>query len=89
MTNPQPQRMRGKFLIGLLILGVFLLHQDFWNWTRAEPLVLGFLPVGLAYHAAYCVLAAVAMWLLVKFAWPGALDRLESGSDDSQRTRKS
>ena len=57
-------------LLTLLVIVVYVLHQDFWNWRRATPLVLGFLPVGLAYHAAYSVLAAVTMAVLVKFAWP-------------------
>ena len=32
---------------------VYALHQDFWFWRTARPLVFGFLPVGLFYHAAY------------------------------------
>lgn len=56
------------------MLGVFGLHQDVWNWTRLEPLVFGFLPAGLAYHAAYSILAAVLMAVLVRFAWPHDLE---------------
>ena len=37
----------------LLIATLYLLHQDFWFWRSARPLLFGFLPVGLAYHAAY------------------------------------
>jgi hypothetical protein len=58
----------------LLVLAVYVLHQDFWNWAKAEPLAFGFLPVGLAYHAGYSVLAAVTMAVLVKFAWPKHLE---------------
>ena len=65
------------FLLSLLILAVYLLHQDFWNWKKTEPVVLGFLPIGLAYHAAYSVLAAVLMAVLVKFAWPKHLENIE------------
>jgi hypothetical protein len=64
----------------LLVLGsfaVYLVHQDFWNWTRAEPLLFGFLPVGLWYHVAYSLLASALMWLLVKFAWPKSLEDIE------------
>jgi hypothetical protein len=64
-------------LLTLLILGVYILHQDFWNWKTAEPLVFGFLPVGLAYHAGYSVLAAIMMAVLVKFAWPKHLESVE------------
>lgn len=72
--------MRNKVVLGLLVLGVFLLHQDFWNWRKSD-LMLGFLPIGLAYHAAYAILSALLMWVLVKFAWPKELDEMESGSE--------
>jgi hypothetical protein len=62
-------------LLTLMVLAVYLLHQDYWNWTKAEPLVFGFLPIGLAYHAGYSILAALMMAVLVKFAWPKHLER--------------
>jgi uncharacterized membrane protein len=80
--------MLRKFSLSLLVIVVFLVHQDFWNWKNAEPFVFGFLPVGLAYHAGYAVLAAIMMALLVKFAWPNDLDRIESKLDDENKTRK-
>jgi hypothetical protein len=63
-----------KVLLTLLVVTVYLLHQDCWNWRKYEPLVFGFVPIGLAYHAAFSVLAAVMMWVLVKFAWPKHLE---------------
>ena len=42
--------MKGWVWIAVLVLA--LLHQDFWLWDDAT-LVAGFLPIGLAYHAAY------------------------------------
>jgi hypothetical protein len=75
-----------KLLLSLMVIAVFLLHQDFWNWNRTEPLMFGFLPFGLAYHAAYAVLAAIMMALLVKFTWPTGLDRIESKLDDEHKT---
>jgi hypothetical protein len=80
--------MRNKVVLSLLVLGVFLLHQDFWNWRKSD-LVLGFLPVGLAYHAAYSILAAILMAVLVKFAWPAELGRVESELADENKTPKS
>ena len=58
----------------LLVLLAYLLHQDFWNWQKAEPLLFGFLPVGLWYHGVYSLVAAGLMALLVKFAWPKDLE---------------
>ena len=68
------------FVLTLLVLAVYVLHQDNWNWKTAEPLVFGFLPVGLAYHAGYSILAAVMMAILVKFAWPKHLESIEEKS---------
>jgi dipeptide/tripeptide permease len=45
-----------------------------WLWRLARPLVFGFLPVGLFYHAVFSVAAAGLMGLLVFFAWPGHLE---------------
>ena len=32
-------------LLTALLAGVYVLHQDFWNWKEAYPLVFGFLPI--------------------------------------------
>ncbi len=64
-----------KFALAVAILSVYVLHQDVWFWQAARPLVFGFLPVGLAYHAAYCVLVAILMSVLTVVAWPAHLDR--------------
>jgi hypothetical protein len=56
------------------VVVVYALHQDVWLWRAARPLVFGFLPVGLAYHAAYSILATALMWLLVTHAWPHHLE---------------
>lgn len=79
--------MRNKLVLGSLVLAVFLLHQDFWNWRNSD-LMFGFLPVGLAYHAAYSILSAVLMWVLVKCAWPKQLEELESGSEEHSKERR-
>ena len=55
-----------------LLLGA--LHQDFWLWDNTN-LMLGFLPVGLAYHVLFSIAAAVAWFLAIQFAWPDELLR--------------
>ena len=62
-------------LVGIVVAGVYALHQDVWLWRAARPLVFGFLPVGLAYHAAYCVLVALLMWAVTVIAWPSQLEQ--------------
>ena len=64
----------GPILAGVLIALLVVLHQDFWFWRNARPLVFGFMPIGLFYHAAFTVACAGLMWLLVKFAWPARLE---------------
>ncbi|MCX6379712.1 MAG: DUF3311 domain-containing protein [Armatimonadetes bacterium] len=62
-----------RVLLGLLVFVVLCLHQDTWFWKSRE-LVFGFLPVGLAYHAGFSVVATIIMALLVKFLWPSHLE---------------
>jgi hypothetical protein len=76
-----------KTLLGLATLAVYLLHQDFWFWREARPLVFGFLPIGLFYHAAYCVLASLLLWLLVRHAWPTELERAVERHDERHEER--
>jgi hypothetical protein len=61
-------------LVGLVITLVYVLHQDVWLWRSARPLVFGFLPAGLAYHAGYTIAISLLMWLLVKYRWPSHLE---------------
>jgi hypothetical protein len=61
-----------KHLVYLAAIGLYVLHQDWWNWDDRH-LVFG-LPVGLAYHVAFCVAAAVLMFCLVRYAWPAHLE---------------
>jgi hypothetical protein len=61
-------------LLTILVAVVYALHQDFWNWKKADPLIFGFLPIGLAYQAGYSILAAALMAVLVKTAWPKHLE---------------
>jgi hypothetical protein len=64
-----------KTAIGtLLIVVMYALHQDLWFWRQARPLVFGFMPIGLFYHAAYTVATAVTMAVLVTLLWPASLD---------------
>ena len=66
--------MRTRILLGFAIAALYLLHQDIWFWRTARPLVFGFLPIGLAYHALYCLAAALLMFALTSVAWPAHLE---------------
>ena len=77
--------MKRLFLI-LAVAIVYILHQDFWFWRTARPLVFGFIPIGLFYHAMFAVVSSLLMWLLVTYAWPSHLEeeveQQESGRED-------
>jgi len=57
------------------VITLYVLHQDFWFWRSAKPLVFGFIPIGLFYHACFTVAASFVMWVLVKQAWPIHLEQ--------------
>jgi len=53
---------------------LYLLHQDFWFWRDARPLVFGVLPIGLFYHTVFTLISSLVLWLLVKVAWPAHVE---------------
>ena len=61
-------------LLAVLVAALYLLHQDIWFWRSARPVIVGILPIGLAYHVLYSIVAAGVMWLLVRYAWPSHLE---------------
>jgi hypothetical protein len=69
-----------KALLVLAVVVLYALHQDLWFWRTARPLVFGFVPVGLFYHACFSVASALLMGLLVRWAWPARLEaEIEEG----------
>jgi hypothetical protein len=73
-----------RALLVLAVVALYVLHQDLWFWRTARPLVFGFVPVGLFYHACFSVAASLLMWLLVREAWP---THLEEEAERSARPR--
>jgi hypothetical protein len=65
---------------------LFVLHQDCWNWSN-QSLLFGFMPIGLAYHATFSVLAACVWALAVKFAWPDEVERWAEQPEPVPTTR--
>jgi hypothetical protein len=79
-----PTSTAGRNLIIILALALAILHQDFWYWD-SDRLVLGFLPIGLAYHTAYSIVAACLWALAIKIAWPHHLEALARESHEPPR----
>ena len=67
-------------VVWILVLVLAVLHQDFWLWD-SKTLVLGFIPVGLAYHACFSLSAAFVWFLALRFAWPGEIEAWAEESD--------
>ncbi len=75
------------FLLALAVLVFYGLHQDFWFWRQSDPLILGIVPIGLFYHALYSVAAAGLMGLLVRYCWPGHLEKAADGDEPAPSAR--
>lgn len=77
-------RRHPKLIWGAAFL-LFLLHQDSW-WWDSRTLIMGFLPVGLAYHAAFS-LGAAALWALAcRWAWPDHIEEWADATDEPPTT---
>ena len=72
-----------SWLLAAAVAALYLLHQDYWFWDSARPLVFGFLPIGLFYHAVYSLAVAVLMWALIRYAWPAHLEGEVQAEADS------
>ncbi len=79
------------YLAVVVYIGIFAFRkatgrgkaEDYFLASRsltAYPLVFGFVPIGLFYHACFTVACALVMWMLVTFAWPSHLEA-ESEAD--------
>ena len=59
---------------GLVIL-LIILHQDFWYW-ETDTSVMGFIPIGLFYHALISIAASATWYLATIFAWPEGMENI-------------
>ncbi|RMF75843.1 MAG: DUF3311 domain-containing protein [Planctomycetota bacterium] len=74
-----------KYVICGLLLVLIAAHQDFWNWRRIEPLVFGFIPIGLAHHIGISIGAVVLWSLAARFMWVDESESLGAqGADESR-----
>ncbi|MGE3182492.1 MAG: DUF3311 domain-containing protein [Phycisphaerae bacterium] len=66
-----------KAIVALLLVLLMVLHHDVWNWKTHEPLIFGFVPIGLAWHMGISLGAGLVWFLAVKFCWPQDVDDIE------------
>ncbi len=75
---------RSRFAAAAVLLAaLFVLHQDVWLWRDAR-IVLG-LPIGLAYHVAFCVAASVVLVLAVRWSWPREVPPDDDGGGEARQ----
>lgn len=67
-----------KRLLYAALAAMAVLHHDFWYWND-PTLVFGFLPVGMAYHAAFSLVTGLLWYLVAVYAWPSDLEEFASG----------
>ena len=66
--------------VWIAVLALAVLHYDFWYWDD-RTLVFGFLPIGLAFHALFSIVAALVWAAAVRFCWPA---HLEAWADEGE-----
>lgn len=65
-----------KTVVWVLVILLIILHQDYWFWYN-DTLVLGFIPMGLFYHALISLAAGFTWYLATLYAWPEGLDDVQ------------
>ncbi|MCP5516426.1 MAG: hypothetical protein H7A45_04110 [Verrucomicrobiales bacterium] len=72
---------RGPAIIWAVFGVLFVLHHDFWNWDN-RALVLGWLPVGLAWHVGFSVAAGLLWAAATRWAWPAHIEVWADETDE-------
>ena len=62
-----------------------IVHFDFWYWDD-RSLVFGFMPVGLFFQALISLLAAAGWAMVVRFAWPTAVEEWADQDVEEKRS---
>ncbi len=75
------------FLVAMIVLVMFLLHNSFWLWRfdGIIPLLFGFMPFAFFYYVFYTLLAVLAMRVIIALAWPDPPDDLFAVGFDKER----
>ena len=74
-----------KLWIWIIVITLGLLHQDFW-WWGDRTLLMNFLPIGLAYHVLFSIVAAGVWLVAVMFAWPNHVEQWADAKPEQKDT---
>lgn len=64
-------------LVIALVAVLVVAQQDYWAWDRIDPMILGVLPIGLAWHVGISLAAAMLWALATRYCWPSDVDVAE------------
>ena len=64
-------------LVIFLVVALLVLHQDFWWWDDSDTLVLGFIPITMAWHVGISVAASLCWAMAMHYCWPAGLDEAD------------
>ena len=78
-------RVAGRLVWAAVVL-LAILHYDFWYWGD-RSLVLGFLPIGLAFHALFSLTAAAVWALAIRYLWPSHVEEWADQAADAEGDR--
>jgi hypothetical protein len=88
MSNRRGSRpLWGSRLIWTGVVLLIILRQDLWFWND-PALVLGILPIGLAWHVGISVAAALLWLAATRIAWPVDDVYPPSGSGAAERPQE-
>ncbi|HEX2051437.1 MAG TPA: hypothetical protein VHJ34_12535 [Actinomycetota bacterium] len=65
---------RSRPLAYALLAALLVAAFDVWNWERIEPLLFGWMPVGLWWQVLVTMLAVPVMAYLFWVLWPDDVD---------------
>ncbi len=71
-----------KWLLYSALFVLYLLHNDLW-FSNDATLIFG-VPIGLFYHAVFCIAASLLFIVTVKKFWPAELE-VEPKNEDRQQ----
>ncbi len=67
---------------------LFILHHDGWWWNDGT-IVLGFLPISLAWHTGFSIAAALLWLFAIRHAWPQEIEAWADAPASSTSTSTS
>ncbi|MCA9693572.1 MAG: DUF3311 domain-containing protein [Myxococcales bacterium] len=63
-------RRAHAWVLAALVAALLALHVDTWNKGQVDPLVLGWMPVDLAYHVGWVLAATAVIFYMTGRVWP-------------------